>query len=292
MSFDRLEDRGRIPAGVAASFMGGLKKSAAMNPGDAALGALVGGGYAFHQSSTRHKRMKSGETPFSNKTRHELESHLETRQDKLKPSFTDRMNEKLIRAKLRYGRLAEKDPHKIIALETAMGALTGAVAGGQIGSVVRNSKALGALTKMNSDRTADVLGLNRDVLNKKAELMGIFTDDMVDLEMDAFMLSKKASLSSGEQAFLRAMSGLQQQALGSPPDPIKRASVNPATARALSKSASMGKLLLQKLMRKDQAKAAMPPASVEMAANKIEPNDYRAPVREERRSELLGIFGG
>jgi len=281
-----LEDR-QIPAGEAVSFLAGLKKeSAQIHPVDVSVGALIGGSFAAQNAATRHSTMPSGETPYSNKIRHEMAHHLETRQAGKPPSKLDRLNERLIAGKLRYARLAQEKKNPAIALESMVGAASGAVKGAIIGKNIRSM-----IAKRASYKAADALGLSRQMLEKKAVALELPVEDVVSIELHAQTLSKKSSLAPDEEKFLYEMGQLQQVITGRAPEPIKRASMNISTNKALLKQSSLGELLIQKEMKKQQTRE-IPDELAEVASARMEKNDYRAPAREERRNELLGIFGG
>lgn len=286
--FNKLNTERRLPMDEAAMFLAELRKEAEIHPMDVALGALVGGSMAAYRAHQRHKELPSGETPYSNEMRHMMESHLETRENP-DPSWRDRIEEKMIAGRLRYARLAQENKNPAIALEALGGAIAGAVGGHQIGKAIRDSKAFGLLGKMGAAQIADVVGLRRDLLIKKAEIQNISVEDAANQELFALRLSKQASLTPEEQQFMNHMKSVQQAAIGEPPEPIKRASMNKAVHRGLKKRASMGELLMQKQLMKNQVKD-VPESLTETTED--EPQDYRTPAREERRSELLGIFGG
>lgn len=289
MSFDKLLEENGVPAGAYASFMAGLKTSSAgIHPQDIAIGALVGAGYAGHRGMQRHKKLPTGESTFSNKARHEIQHHLETRQSGDKPSFMDRMKEKLIRGKLRYARLAEGHPLAATAMEAGAGAVGGALGGHIAGQSIRNSKALTLAKRGSALEIADTLGLSREALVKKSSVLGVSIEHMVDLELEAMKLSQVQELSDDEAMFLHDMDALQRESLG--PGKTVRPSTMSATMKKASPQGSIGQILIE---REQARQAALVPEMLpEMAASQIEPNDYREPARHERGRELLGIFGG
>ncbi|MCA8939609.1 MAG: hypothetical protein KDB07_07370 [Planctomycetes bacterium] len=287
--FHKLWEENGVPAGAFASFTAGLKKtSAPVHPQDIAMGALLGGGYAAHQAYTRHKEMPSGETPFSNKIRHELESHLETRQDTEDPSFMDRMKERLIRGKLRYANLAQGHPLAAMAAEGAAGAVGGAIGGHVAGNAIRESKALSLMKRGSALQISDILGLSRDALSKKAAALGTTIEDAAEYELLAFAISSLPTKTAGQQDFLDDMARLQNIVVGAPPSrPIKMS----AAMKSAAPQGSIGQIFIEREQAKRLA-AEIPSMLPEMAASQIEPNDYREPARHERGKELLGIFGG
>jgi hypothetical protein len=299
--FDKLMKENGIPAQERSAFFEGLKENSldkeAMHPAGAAIGALAGGAYSVHQAKKRHTPMGKGmESPYSNKIRHEMAHHLETRMNKENPTKMDKMRERLIAGKLRYARLSQKDPHKAMLLEGALGAGTGAVGGSQVGTAIAGSKAL-AIAKMSSAlQVADVCGVSRGVLEKKAHHLGIPLNEAAELEVIAAALTKKAQavgLDPDEAAFMQGMSATQNAVMGHTPPVIKKAARSKTVMNALrrEKRASLGALLMKREMagEVDRVAAGNLP---EEAMPPSEPEDYRAPVREERRDALSDLFGG
>lgn len=298
---NKLLDENGIPFQSRAEFFTGLKENGlekeAMHPVGVAVGALAGGAYSAHQAKKRHTPMGEGmESPYSNKIRHEMANHLETRMNKENPSKMDKMRERLIAGKLRYARLSQKDPHRAMALEAALGAGTGAIGGGQLGATIAGSKTL-AIAKMGSAlHAADVCGVSRGVLEKKAHHLGVSLQEAAGFEVMAAALTKKAqveALTPDEAAFMEGMRNTQDSVTGIRSPVIKSAARSKSVVDALQreKRASLGALL----MKREVAQAAeqesggeLPPEAMETP----EPEDYRAPVREERRAALSDLFGG
>ena len=253
---DLILAEGHVPPIVAAEFMYELKKEATpaapkTHPMDMAVGALIGGTMGAYKGSIRHKTMPSGETPYSNKLRHEMEHHLETRLGSKKPSFSDRMSEKMIAGKLRYARLMQENPNIAPLVEGAVGAATGAVIGGRAGKSIRSTTWFNTLSKSGAAKVADVIGVSRSLVEKKANHLGIPYEGAVELELAAFGLSSKDMRSSSEMDYLSKMAFVQDVVSPKPPEPIQDMKMSPATAAALPNN-SMGMALMANELKKQK----------------------------------------
>lgn len=297
--FDKLMQSQTIPLESRSEFFIGLKKEASftLHPAGAAVGAVIGGGWAAHQAMGRHEaKASTGESVYSNQARHEMESYLERTQHRNDLSPMEKIEGRLITGKLRYARLAEKSPNQAIALESVLGAGAGAIGGSQVANAVGASKALALAKVGNALHIADAIGVSRPVLVKKAEYLGLSIPEVVEMEVVALGLSKKASLSEEDQAFLAGMKRTQEAVTGKHDPILKRAQValpvQRAYQRLTEKKASLGELLEQKALEREQAQEIEKARMVEPMMAPQEPEDYRVPVREERRAALLDIFGG
>jgi hypothetical protein len=250
-----------------------------VHPADMAIGAIIGGGMSAYGATKKHKKMDSGESPFSNKIRHELEHHLETRMNKEKPSFSDRMKERFIRGKLRYANFAQSNPQASALLEGSAGAITGAIAGGTVGAAVRDTRTFKRLAKISSvdcQMIADSIGMKRGLLEKKAQIADVSFNKMASMEVLAKQLSGKKKLAAHEYEFLEYMARLQESTSLS--DAVKQASF----AQELAK---------RELLQGIQNKANHSSVQSAIFESNAEPS-LQDPNRQERRKELLGIFGG
>ena len=300
--FNKLLGENGIPFQQRAEFFMHLKENdmekSAMHPAGAAAGALIGGAYAAHQASQRHTPMGPGmESPYSNKIRHEMANHLETRMNKENPSRMDQMKERLIAGKLRYARLAENDPYKAMALEAALGAGTGAIGGSQIGTALAGSKTVQLMKASSALRAADVCGVSRAVLEKKASHLQIPIHKAAELEVLAATLSKKAQvegLTDQESQFMNHMRETQNRVTGNRGNLITHVGRSKVAMDALrrEKRASLGALLMKREVEQEAQRVQGDNVMPEAMAPTPEPEDYRAPVRQERRAALSDLFGG
>lgn len=155
------------------------------------------------------------------------------------------------------------------------------------------ASALDDTRKKEAYATADVLGLSRTVLEKKAALLGVDAMDVVTLELEAHRIVKKASsrqaLSPAEAQYLEKMAAIQSAATGVLPNDFPADYLPESVLYALQKQSSMAEILLKKEQEKERS---MEPSPFTIDRKTKLEDEAERPHRKERREQIVSIFGG
>lgn len=164
---------------------------------------------------------------------------------------------------------------------------TGQDISGEVASAIDNTR------KKEAYATADVLGLSRSVLEKKAALLGVDVMDAVTLELEAHRIIKKASsrqrLTPQETGYLEKMAAIQSAATGVIPNDFPADYLPESVLYALQKQSSMAEILLKKEQEKEKS---LEPSPFAVDRKTRLEDEAERPHRKERREQIVSIFGG
>lgn len=270
------------------------------------LGGLLVGGMAYRA----HRPLSSGKSSYEVDLETEREAREKKRDPKQKPGRFDAIREEIDRGRKDYATWARTNPGKAALVEggtmaggsllvdLAGSALLGKGSGGGVSLPplpahmgMRKSAALREAAVL---QAADVVGISRAVLMKKAALLAVPLHEALRYELRAMGLADRGVKTAADRDFLNTMARVQTTVTGHPPVSPPFVQVN----RGLSgmwKSASLGELLAAR------ASSAPSDPMTEAAAELVRSTRRHLPVgevepertalREERSRALLGLFG-